>query len=312
MIIPADAVILSAELSLYFYTELDAFFGGHYGDNGGRVSRVTSSWEEEVVTWDSQPSYSTENQVSFAGLSGTNDLVDLDITTLIKDMQNDPANSHGIMFQLLTESQFRALAFVSSDYANATKRPKLVVKYIMGSENCFDEILVNDSGASGIYAAKNIIESSESFSILNNTTFKAEIVSLKAGFHVIPSGENIFLAKAESCEITSSFRENTAYNNRIQTTVESVIDAGLNFSLSPNPFKEETFLNFNLPEPSNVNVQVFSVSGQLITTIIRNQPFPSGNHSISFNNPMDYKGMLFFVLETEQGSFIRKGIQQKK
>jgi len=70
-------------------------------------------------------------------------------------------------------------------------------------------------------------------------------------------------------------------------------------------------LNFKLPKPSKVSIQVFSVSGQLISTLLQQQKLPAGNHTFSFSNQIKYEGMLFFVLKTEHGTLVRKGIQQR-
>ena len=308
--LPSDAIIISAKLSLYFYTDLDAFFGEHHGSNSGKVNRVTSAWEEGTVTWNTQPTYTFANQVSFSSVQDKDDLVDVDITALIKDILNNPANGHGIMYQLATESPYRALAFASSDFSDATKHPKLVIQYASAGEICPDEIGLHDTNANGVYSAKHSIESDVVINMEENTTLLAEIVSLKAGFHVMPLMGSTFLAQSESCGVSNELRERPQFNFiQPQTGTVKILNSAPTLSLSPNPFVGETILNFELPKSSNVTVQVFSISGSLISTLIDNREFSSGTHSISYNNQIDYKGMLFFVLQTEKGRIVSKGIQ---
>ncbi len=130
--IPQGSVVSEALLTLYA-SGSDAASGGHStrdGSNEGWLRRVTSPWEENTVTWNTQPSATTVNQVSLhASNSVDEDYLDIDVTLLVQDMVNDPDNSHGFLFRLQNESYYRRLNFRSSDYSDSSKHPTIVITY---------------------------------------------------------------------------------------------------------------------------------------------------------------------------------------
>lgn len=128
--VPEDAVVVSADLSLYA-TVVEGGFGPHSaldGPNDGWIERVTSPWEEDAVTWNTRPTTTPEHRVS---VPGTDDpLLDypgIDVTELVQDMLIDPGNSHGFALQLQTEVHYRRLGFSSSDNVDAARHPQLEV-----------------------------------------------------------------------------------------------------------------------------------------------------------------------------------------
>lgn len=127
-VIPANAEITSA------YLTLSSPEGGHSqwhaGNNSGWLQRITSSWTENTVTWGNQPSTTSNNQVSLAESTlEFQDYRNIDVTDLVRDMREDPANSFGFMLMLKSESIFRRMSFASSDYFNETKHPRLEICY---------------------------------------------------------------------------------------------------------------------------------------------------------------------------------------
>jgi hypothetical protein len=50
----------------------------------------------------------------------------------------------------------------------------------------------------------------------------------------------------------------------------------------PNPFNPETNIQFTLPQSSNVKIDVYSVSGEFITSLVDNE-FSIGTHSVQWN-----------------------------
>ncbi|MEZ4921034.1 MAG: DNRLRE domain-containing protein [Saprospiraceae bacterium] len=60
--IPAEAEILDATLILYFNT-VSTNGSQHSGENNYYIQRVVSPWDEETVTWNSQPFTTQLNRV---------------------------------------------------------------------------------------------------------------------------------------------------------------------------------------------------------------------------------------------------------
>ena len=129
--IPSGAVINSADLSLYSHDSPG--LGSHSttsGSNESVLSRITSSWEENSVTWNNQPTTTIENQVFLSeSSSSTQDYLNIDVTDLIEDMIADPSNSHGFLLKLLNEQHYRSLVFAASDHSDSGLHPKLEICY---------------------------------------------------------------------------------------------------------------------------------------------------------------------------------------
>lgn len=128
-VIPAGSVIDEARLTLYY--DPATWWGGgiHTGDNDAYVSRIIEPWDENIVTWNTQPATTELHRITLpSSISPTQDY-NIKIKKLIQDMVNDPENSHGLMVQLVDETQYKSLLFCSSDYADASNHPKLRIKY---------------------------------------------------------------------------------------------------------------------------------------------------------------------------------------
>lgn len=127
--IPTDARIDSAFLSLYF-NSTSGYGNEHSGDNSFIVQRITSAWDESTVSWGSQPTTISNNQLTVDGsISATQDFTDIDITTLIGDIIDNRDSSYGLMFKLENEEEYKILLFASSDNQDENVRPKLDVYY---------------------------------------------------------------------------------------------------------------------------------------------------------------------------------------
>jgi hypothetical protein len=127
--IPQGTTVNYAYLSLYGVPTSGANNLGSYGSNACYVQRVTSAWEEGTVTWNTQPSVSTTNQVTLPGSNGVQwnyHIIDLNITTLLQDIINlPPAQRYGLCVRLQTEVYYRSMLLASSEYADAARHPKL-------------------------------------------------------------------------------------------------------------------------------------------------------------------------------------------
>ena len=68
----------------------------------------------------------------------------------------------------------------------------------------------------------------------------------------------------------------------------------------PNPFNPSTIIKFNLPEPENVKIDVYSIIGQKIETIL-DKSMSGGFHEIEFNGENLNSGM--YLLRINAGIF---------
>jgi hypothetical protein len=101
-----------------------------YKPNDSYLQRVTSTWDVDTVTYDTQPSTTAINQVSLSdSLTHSDNYLDVDITQLIQDMVDDPENSFGLMFRLQNEIQYTRMCFASTDHAETAKHPEMRIEY---------------------------------------------------------------------------------------------------------------------------------------------------------------------------------------
>jgi hypothetical protein len=136
--IPSYATITYATISLYGANEsTDNYWhmnfvtmGVGYEPNDSYLQRVISTWDIDTVTYDTQPSTTTTNQVSLTdSLTHGEDYPDIDITQLVQDMVDDPANSYGLMFRLQNEIAYTRMCFASTDHADTAKHPEIRIEY---------------------------------------------------------------------------------------------------------------------------------------------------------------------------------------
>lgn len=151
--IPQNAIILSAELKLYgISTAMNTSFPNNptlFLENSVIVKMVTSAWDEDLVTWNNQPT--TTNQYSFIippsnlqyNWNYSNNSSNL--ISMIQNMVSNPNANNGFLFSLQNELQeYRSLRFASSDNPNSNLWPELIINYEIPCNAGFSTCL-NDS-----------------------------------------------------------------------------------------------------------------------------------------------------------------------
>jgi len=129
-LIPKGFTVLTAKLSLYANPNSpDGPHSSLTGLNKTVIRRITSDWEELVVTWDTQPTTTTLHQIFLpATVNDHQNFLDIDVTQLINDIISQPNAGYGLMLRLVDEEYYRMVMFASSDHLNPNLHPKLVIK----------------------------------------------------------------------------------------------------------------------------------------------------------------------------------------
>ncbi len=78
----------------------------------------------------------------------------------------------------------------------------------------------------------------------------------------------------------------------------------------PNPFNPQTTIKFDLPEPHQVRISVFTLAGKTVVTLV-NEMMPAGRHAAVWNGRDSRgrevsSGTYLVRLETESGVEGRK------
>ncbi len=141
--IPAGAMISNASLQLFADLNWSSTPTTGGPNNAGFLSRVTTSWVESGVTWGTQPTITTNNQVTVPGSATTNQNYTLNVTALVQDMLTNTNN--GFMLQMQDEvNYYKSLMFASSDNVNSSKVPVLTIVYtITGIKELYAKTVMN-------------------------------------------------------------------------------------------------------------------------------------------------------------------------
>jgi len=73
----------------------------------------------------------------------------------------------------------------------------------------------------------------------------------------------------------------------------------------PNPFRNETTIQYTIPQAGNVNMTLFDISGRAIKVLV-NGSKDAGTHAISFNTGNLTKGVYYYRLQAGDFSDVKK------
>ena len=78
----------------------------------------------------------------------------------------------------------------------------------------------------------------------------------------------------------------------------------------PNPFNATCIIAFDLPEATNVRIDIYNVLGQLVSTIV-NEYHEAGSHQVTFNGAGLASGMYLYKIKTDSFAEIKKAVLLK-
>ncbi len=136
--LPKNSHITSAYLSLFANKESnDAGKKGHeyiyVNSNECLLQRIIEPWDENRVTWNTQPKITHENEVLIHKSEYPyQDYENIDVTQLVRDELRKPKESFGFMMSVKEAKKYNCLIFSSSDNPNPELHPKLVINYTTG------------------------------------------------------------------------------------------------------------------------------------------------------------------------------------
>lgn len=129
--IPTTATVQSATLELFGVGYYNSLLPGNFGNNASYIKRITSSWTENSVTWNTEPSV-TNAGVSYLAPSTSSDQdYQIDVLSITEYMIQNPSLNFGYLFGMQVENpdNSAALLFHSSDASDPANRPRLCVEY---------------------------------------------------------------------------------------------------------------------------------------------------------------------------------------
>jgi hypothetical protein len=131
--LPPQAIVKYSGLSLYSYNSPTN--GPHRtlgGSNESLLVGVIAGWDEQTVTWDTQPETTEDLQAYLPESQSTfENYLNIDVTPIIRVMADHENYAvYGMLLKLVDEEiRYRNMIFASSDHPDPTLHPKLVVCY---------------------------------------------------------------------------------------------------------------------------------------------------------------------------------------
>ena len=132
--IPANSIVQSAKLKLFYDPITNEGFSNHSGVTDFEIRRVSSSWVENTINWSNQPSVSNLNMVDVPAHTSNSQNYNIEVGDLVNDMLR--SGNFGFQLRMKNETNpLRGLLFASSDHPNSNLHPELEVTYVPGNIN---------------------------------------------------------------------------------------------------------------------------------------------------------------------------------
>jgi type IX secretion system substrate protein len=173
--LPSNATIQSANLSLYFAPN-NSFFDQQSSltsSNQSKIQRITSSWSENTVTWNTQPSATTQNESTLAqSVMATQDYTYTDVTAMVQDMITNA--NYGFLLKQDVEQFYGRMLFGSGDNINSYWHPRLDICYtsptgIPGLNNSGNGAFISPNPSNGIFVVNMNENSFSRISVYDET-----------------------------------------------------------------------------------------------------------------------------------------------
>jgi hypothetical protein len=98
---------------------------------GAVLQQIIEPWDEHKVTWNNQPKTIEMNQVFLYPFIRNSNIIELDVTGIFVNPVADMLPNYGLLFRLWPKDEFPGFRFASSDYAESSMRPKLIIQYTL-------------------------------------------------------------------------------------------------------------------------------------------------------------------------------------
>lgn len=140
--IPTGSTIITATLSLYHSTTTNH---SNSSANEELFAKVNQAWTENSVTWNTQPTFSSIDTIHIGSTNIGDDKLNINLQSFVQDWVTTPANNFGMVMHLVDEPGMlgRFQSYSSSDVADSTRRPKLVITF---NPPCTTETLILQPG----------------------------------------------------------------------------------------------------------------------------------------------------------------------
>jgi len=266
--IPQNALIISAELILYgTSTDQNTCFPGQpsgFYDNSVVISRIINHWDEESVTWNTQPSITPINSFtipqSLLRYNWNYSNNSNNLKAMVQYMVAHPNENYGFMLQLQNETNvYRAMTFASSDNGNTSLWPELKVTYT--TSPCDFSFCLNNSDGQTHYNFQSETTGGE-----HTWTYDNQIISNSPSFtYVFPTDDYNISTGLCHTVVSLSGEECTQCMKFCPVDISEESTCGANFSICLNNSIERTTFTFISDILDGEHKWIDSVNGQVLS-----------------------------------------------
>jgi hypothetical protein len=132
-------------------------------------------------------------------------------------------------------------------------------------------------------------------SVVDTLSYTEQVTDISYGRY--PDGSNVWFMMPN---YTPGATNETTSINEVNSNVSQLGN-------SPNPFRNETIIEFTLENPDKVIIRIFDARGSLIKELA-NEYFQTGSHSLNWSAAGMKAGYYFYTLQTSSTMLTRKAM----
>lgn len=276
--LPVDKLVRSMAVSPDGNTIAAGTVSGLYvsSDNGDNWDKVTGDGEDEIVT------------------------------SILFDVEPTKNNKSGVKLYFGTESGKVLMTTVATQFTVATFMATIMtagVTRIMAHRHPTTLIpifMASMWAATGGGFFYSVLSLTLWQSLMNGLPTNPKISMFTSTLVVSTAIIVLYLAMYGNSKAVTSGCEIYKANFDIATSVEGQPYNNQGFELHqnfPNPFKNQTWINFRLPESEQTSLKVFDLAGKEIRSII-DETLSAGKHSINVTKEGLSSGIYYYVLQS--------------
>ena len=236
---------------------------------------------------------------------------------LVQDVDAGSYDDCGIASITISQTTFgcgdigtNTIDFTVTDVNGNSTSTSVVVEIIDPQSNCNCDgqiINLNNSSPGDPLVMAEIEISSEATFGDDTTVIYQGGSSIILGVGFVAEQGCDFIARIADCVPISSIDEEPIPNNVFSNSPQS--SKTLSMDISPNPFNKTALIEFDLPNRGEARLDIYSMTGQVIKTIFDNKQMDEGLHQIEIDGTELPKGMMYFRLEMEGETVVKKMIR---
>ena len=144
----------------------------------------------------------------------------------------------------------------------------------------------------------------------NDVTFKAgEQIILQVGFTVVAGADFHALIDLDACEpIAPLAARAITIPARPLVEVNETLEAQPEMMIRPNPFRDYSKIDLNLPKGDIVTIAVMDQTGRLVKMLANNQWMDAGKHTLEVAANQLPGGVLYVRIVTSKTQLVKKAI----